>query len=260
MKLNKIQKVFMAIMGLAIFVFQMYKFSEDGIEGYSWIFSMLASVCLILPSMGGTKESDDGENDNKLKKDKGSALSKEELEKLEKLVSPLITRVMLESTLLLTHIYSILNVSPKENIERVAIMGLMMDQWRIYCIAYVYALSCICENYKDQGFIGSMKYKLFKLRTIDQMVKVSSESAEKNKIGIEFIPESAKKWAIKDIDDAETALNNMIINFEKKLPSPDVVMVEYLCEKMKIPSDIKVGFVKEIRGYTRSLLSEMKKN
>ena len=259
MKLNRLQKIFMAIIGVFILAFQIYKFSEDGVDGYSWVFSILISAGLMLPLIGSFGENQQEKNSKEVNNKNNVILSSREIEELEKEVNPLLTEINFESTLLFTHIYKILDVKPKGDIEKESLMMLMMDQWRVYCVAYIYALVCLRESSKDEKYVGSNKCKLFRVRTIEEMVKISKLSAEKNNIGIEFNIDSSKEWAKKDLDDSEIALNKMIRNFENKKSDPDIALVEYLSDKMKIPIDSKDAFIKDISVYTKNLLSSMKK-
>lgn len=50
--LNTPQRIFLATIGVAIILFQLYRFADDGIEGTGWVFAFLVAALLLLPAVG----------------------------------------------------------------------------------------------------------------------------------------------------------------------------------------------------------------
>jgi len=250
-QLTKWQKFFLAAVGCVIVVVQLVKFSDYGLEGTGWVFSLLISALLILPALSlidgkahaaGAIPKAHGKTPTELLSQNG---------RTQKIFAMALDRAK-ELQLAIPKMSGLekFNVPGLEQINR-----LMMEHWLQYCIPYVICLAVMAEYRKDSTFIGSNAFAVLYGQAIKEMVREGEELAKRNNLIDKFDPASAERWAIKDMREAEGALKHFMDGLANKIPDPDSPYLEYLIEKLKLPKPWQAPFRRNLQEFTRNTLT-----
>ncbi len=250
-QLTKWQKLFLAAVGSVILVIQVVKFSDYGLEGTGWVFSLFVAALFILPALSLFGRKSQG----MIAIPKVHGTTPTELLALDgrtqKLFAMAIARAR-ELQLAIPKMSGLekFNVAGLEQINR-----LMMEHWLQYCIPYVICLAVMAEYKKDSKFIDSKAFAVLYGQAVKEMVREGEDLAKRNNLTDKFDPESAERWAIKDMGEAERALKLFMNRLANKIPDPDSPYLEYLAEKLKLPKPWQEPFRRNLQEFTRNTLA-----
>lgn len=257
-QLNKAQKLFLAAIGLAIFFFQFYKFSEDGIEGIGWVLALVAAALFLLPALSLipqrvhssprplTTQKPKTEDAAALLDPKGrtQSLYRAAAAKADELVESVTTWMSLPDL---------------ESTDLAALGSDMKQQWLQYCIPYSACLLFASQISKDMYFAKSATFNVVYGQSVKRMVQVSKGLAVRMGVSDKFNETDAQAWAQKDFGEAEAALLYFMDSVGGKVSEPDSKLMEYLACKLGVPASLKAKFSEKLRAFTRQTFTEFRK-
>ncbi len=250
--LNKPQKLLLAAVGLLILFFQFYKFNDDGIEGTGWVISLVAAGLLLLPVFSLFPE----RSTEQRRKNKETR----EFEKLlmeRRRAQNLFEKTKVKAVELQDAVVSWLGLHDLQDVPGFEqTTSLMQDQWLQYCMAYVVSLAATAEFKRDPHYLESDGFTLLRAQTAQQMVAAGQESAKRHGLNEKFDPESAKSWAIRDLNEAKDGMLLFINAMASGFPNPDTVLLDYMIDKLGVPETVKTQFNNKLRSFTRQALIE----
>lgn len=249
--LNKPQKLFLALVGVLILVFQFYKFSEDGIEGVGWVISMAVAALLIVPALsiswrreaGGTTTPARNPSDLKAMlqpTSRAQVLYREVLARAEELADSVPKWMGL----------------PSINLPGLPSPETLRSHWLQYSIPYCACLMFAGQIRRDMNFNKSGEFVVIYGQCVQRMIAVAKEIASTIGAGDKFNEVRAEEVAKKDIGEAEDALLRFIDDASAKKTNPDSHLLEYFSSKIGVPESAKPRFQEHLRIYTKQRMTE----
>ena len=257
-QLNKVQKLFLAAVGLAILLFQFYKFSEDGIEGGGWVLAMVAAALLLLPALSLIPQRD------RIPTQQATAQKPKAVEAAALLDPNGRTQMLYRAAAakadeLAGSVTASMSLPDLGQTDLGALGADMKHQWLQYCIPYSACLLFASQISKDMYFAKSATFTVIYGQCVKRMVQVSKDLSGRMGVPEKFSQAGAEAWAKKDFGEAEEALLYFMDSVGAKVAEPDSKLLEYLATKIGVPASLRAQFSEKLRVFTRQTLTEFRK-
>jgi hypothetical protein len=250
--LNTLQRLFLAAVGIAIFLFQLYRFSEYGVEGSGWIFAFLIAALLLLPALGLMSSS----RSSQLFPQKPSTGNNDRVSTAQARVEGLVARAIERAKVLHRQLPILIDLPPMQAPELRGINALMTDSWLQYCIAYVGCLSLMTEWKKRARFIKQPEYSVVWQLLVNEMVKADAQTSVKHGLQSKYDMQKSMQWATRDMNEAEFAMKKFVDRLASNIPEPDAPMISFLMDKIGAPEQVRASLSIGIRNFTRETLQQ----
>lgn len=250
-RLNTTQRLLLAAGGVLILIFQLYKFSEDGIEGSGWILAIVAGVVLMLPATKLFQSNSYSQ--------KGNASSSQRLNSTSNNSRQLCGRAVQCGQRLHLQLPSMMGLPPlmEPNVDKAN--SAMMDYWLQYCIAFTGVLSLMAEWKKDAGFPDKTEYRETLRLLAVEMAKSSMAAMKKLAASDQISSVDSVEWACRDISEAEGAMKKFVSRLAANIPDPGSPLVDFLIGKIGVPEKCIERARHELRQFTKDTLIEFSK-
>lgn len=254
--LNTPQRVLLACTGVSILLFQLYRFSTDGIEGYGWILSFLVAALLLLPAFGLL---------SKVKTSRAIPLtplpqtansSSDRLARIKSRVELLALRATDRAKVLHRQLPILLDLPPLQSAEFRSINALMTESWLQYCIAYTGSLSLMAEWKRDPKFPKQHTYEMVRMLLINEMVKAEAATAARNGLQDNYNFERSMKFASSDFGESEVAMRKFVDRLATAIPDPDSPMIDFLMDKLGAPAQSRPSLSQGLQRFTTETLQQ----
>jgi len=251
--LNKAQRLLLAAAGASIIAFQLYRFSEDGVEGVGWVFAILVGALLLLPAFSSQKT----ESTPPISTVAASPISSNDrLEKAKQRAERLAARAVAEASVLHRRLPILMDLPPLQSAEFKNINALMTDSWLQYCIAYTGCLSLMTEWKNNKNFIKTPDYSVVWQLVVNEMVKADAKNAAKHGLQDKFNIDKSMEWAKRDMNEGELAMKKFVDRLAQNFPDPDAPLIEFLMAKIGAPAGIRPNLSIGIQKFTKEALQK----
>jgi hypothetical protein len=244
--LNNPQRILLALVGVAIFLVQLYKFDDYGVEGSGWVVAFLVGAILILPSLSlikiRTKKERDSQEQFKNFINQSSRTQiafkriRAKSEELKKLV-------VKESELPDAPSLAAINYS-------------MTEEWGRNCFMYVAALSAAAEVKQNPGFLDNQNFVVFEAQVIREALNSSKQSAISEGFGEQHDDNRVKAYLIKDWNLAKSAMMRFLDNLASNKQVPDEPLLVFFFEKIGAPDVLRKKLEMHMHEFTKNTLRE----
>ncbi|MCW5886732.1 MAG: hypothetical protein KIT07_01240 [Anaerolineales bacterium] len=249
--LNTPQRIFLATIGVAIILFQLYRFADDGIEGTGWVFTFLVAALLLLPAVGLLS--------------KPKALhplpmkpnsSEERLSRAKQRIENLVSRATERAAVLHRRLPILFDFPPLQAPEFQRINAFMIDSWLQYCIAFTGCLSLMAEYKRNPRFMTQPDYRVVWQMLVNEIAKAEAIMTARHGLHDKFDIERSVQWATRDMNEAELAMKKFIDNLAKSVPEPDAPLIGFLMEKLHAPEQSRQSLSQGIEKFARETLHQ----
>lgn len=256
--LNTPQRLLLAAVGVAIIAFQLYRFSQDGVEGIGWVLAFLVSAVLLLPATG------------MLSKSKAPAVATtptpiaegpvganaDRLSRAKAKVEALVSRALERARVLHRQLPILLDLPPMQAPELREINALMSNSWLQYCIAFTGCLSLLTEIKKNSRFMKQPDYSVTWQLLVNEIVKAEAQTAAKHGLQANYDMQKSMQWATRDMCEAELAMKKFMDRLAAGIPDPDSPMIDYLMDKMGAPELTRQALTVGLQRFTKETLQQ----
>jgi len=244
--LNKHQRILLAIVGVVILLIQLYKFSEDGVEGSGWILALLVASILILPSLSLIKAKSSTERKNKEKFQTFINQSQS--------VQVAFKRIKNKSNALKDLVSEHIQFPDIPTLS--AVNETMKEELGRNCYLYVAALSAAAEFKKNPDFLSNENFVVYEAQVVRDVLNSSKQSAIKEGFGDKHDDNRVKALVIKDWNLAKTAMMGFIDNLSAGRQQADTPLMDFLFNKVEMPDMYKKSLETPLRDFTKQTLQE----
>ncbi|MES2280400.1 MAG: hypothetical protein V4542_03225 [Pseudomonadota bacterium] len=251
--LNTPQRVLLACTGIAILLFQLYRFSTDGIEGYGWILSFLVSTLLLLPIFGLFSRAS---KTTSVPLTPAPIASPDRLQRAKMRVEMLALRASERAKVLHRRLPILLDLPPLQSPEFQGINALMTESWLQYCIAYTGSLSLMTEWKREPKFPKQHEYEIVRKLLIGEMVKAEAATAARNGLQDNYNFDRSMQFATSDFGDCEIAMKKFVDRLAANTPEPDAPMIDFLMQKIGAPEQSRPSLSQGLRRFTRETMQQ----
>jgi hypothetical protein len=258
MNLNFTQKIILAAFGIGIFFVQMVKFSDDGIEGFSWLLALLASVLLVLPAVGEVhrirSKSQNGTRPSSNTANRMSPVMQEftSFHKAQASIVPLLKGIEQDAQALHGQVDQWLGFDTSFGLSA-AYMN-MYEHVHQYCLAYCYGLTLLVEAKADPDFMGSERQKILMARVAKLIVECNRSMLKKIGVEDQFDEAKQRAFAMKDIIEVEKSVTWFIGSLASGGSKPDTELIRFLIEHLSVPEQTLPTFAPNLQKFTKQLM------
>lgn len=247
--LNTPQRFVLAGAGVAILIFQLYRFSTDGVEGYGWILSFVVAAILLLPIFGLLP----ARRAVKVPMAPSNA-SLDRIARVKKRIDFLTQRAVERADVLHRQLPILMDLPPLQAAEFRNVNELMADSWRQFCIAYSGCLSLMAEWKREARFPKQHEYALARHAIIGEMVKAEASVAGKHGLQDKYNFERSMEFAERDMCEGETAMRKFADNLAANTPDPDVPLITFFMDKVGAPERSRPSLFQGLRRFNKESL------
>lgn len=253
--LNTPQRIFLAVIGAAIILFQLYRFADDGIEGTGWVFAFLVAALLLLPAVG------------LLSRPKASpplsarpTIGEDRLNRAKQRIENLVSRAVEQSKVLHRRLPILFDLPPLQAPEFQRVNALMIDSWLQYCIAFTGCLSLMTEYKRNPRFMSQPDYRVVWQMLVNEIAKAEAQTAARHGLQDKYDIEKSVQWATRDMNEAELAMRKFIDHLAQNAPEPDAPLLSFLMDKMGAPEQSRPSLSQGIRKFIKETLQQFSVN
>lgn len=245
--LNLRQRIALAVAGAGVLAVQGYQFLENGVEGVSWVVTLVVGVALALPLLGAG-----GKSQRSSTNATPPEVSAAEPAAVPAKTADLLEAIRYRASVLWEQLPQWVGVPDIPALKQ--INELMTEHWLTYCQSYMFALMAASEARKDRLFLGSEREKALTLGVAQMILDSTRDLARRQNFPELFNRESALKAAARDLAEARHAMRAFMQAVAAGQPAPDSPLIEYFASKIGVPDPIRLGFDRRVRDFTKDTL------
>jgi len=244
--LNTHQRIVLGLVGVAIFLIQIYKFDEYGLDGSGWVIAFFVAAILILPSLSLIKAKASKETVNQ-EKFKGFIEQSSRVQIAFK-------RIQSKSEELKDLIAKVADLPNLPTLA--AINNSMVEEWGRNCFIYIAALSAVAEFKKSPDFIRNQQFVVYEAQVVRHALNSSKLSAIDEGFGEQHDDNRVKTFLLRDWNLAKSSMMRFLDNLALSKQHPEEPLLEFLFEKTGVPENMRKELEVPLREFTKNTLRD----